>query len=271
MDNAQRRFPRFAAHLPVRVRGFSIGTTNLSLSGAQLAWPAATYELVAGRLAREAFVMRVELPGAAVEVSARVVYVSDGGEEMGSEGYPEANVDASYENFLNKPGEPTKFAYHTLFLVAVLFIVKAGTEHMPSKRIVRLMFEWAMEMMNDWLKHGQKAVICSGLVYRAFDEALYHGHAHRYQIHVDNPYVLRPDGHETAPMPSVEWQIEALGDAADAAREFLRGYATSLGLTAAVASNPDAVAHHVYADFVNPADLQRSRNLTRIGRVKREY
>ena len=71
-------------------------------------------------------------------------------------------------------------------------------------------------------------------------------------------------------MPSVEGQIEALGDAADSAREFLRGYATSLGLSQ-LGSDPDAIAHHVYADFVSPADLQRSRNLTRIGRVKREY
>ncbi|MGD2047128.1 MAG: hypothetical protein PVJ80_08570 [Gemmatimonadota bacterium] len=196
---------------------------------------------------------------------------SDDGEEMGSDGYPEANVDASYENYLNKPDKPTRFAYHTLFLVAILFIVKAGTEHMPSKKIVRLMFEWAMEMMNDWLKHGQKAVICSGLVYRAFDEALYHEHPHRYQIHVDNPYVLHPDGPDDAPLPSLGGQLDALGDEAKMARQFLAAYATSLGLTSTVAADPDAVAHHVYADFVNPADLQRSRNLTRIGRVKREY
>lgn len=194
---------------------------------------------------------------------------SDDGQEMGTDGYPEANVDASFETYVNTPDRPTKFAYHTLFMVAMLFIVKAGTEHMPSKRLVRLMFEWALEMMNDWLKHGQKAVICSGLVYRAFDEALYHGHPHRYQIHVDNPYVLRPDGPDT--MPSIAGQIDALGDSADAARQFLAGYATSLGLTN-LASDPDAIAHHVYADFVSPADLQRSRrNLTRIGRVKREY
>lgn len=195
---------------------------------------------------------------------------SDDGDEMGTEGYPEENVDASFEQYVNKPDRPTKFAYHTLFLVAMLFIVKAGTEHMPSKKIVRLMFEWAMEMMNDWLKHGQKAVICSGLVYRAFDEALYHDHPHRYQIHVDNPYVLRPDGPAGTPPPSLAGQIEALGDAADSARQFLQGYATSLGI-ADGATDPDAVAHHVYADFVSPADLQRSRNLTRIGRVKREY
>ena len=195
---------------------------------------------------------------------------SDDGEEMGTEGFPEANVDAAFESYVNQPDRPTKFAYHTLFLVAMLFIVKAGTEHVPSKRIVRLMFEWALELMNEWLKDGQKAVICSGLVYRAFDEARYHGHAHRYQVHVDNPYVIRPDGNHPTPMPSVAGQIDALGDAADSAREFLRGYATSLGLSQ-LGSDPDAIAHHVYADFVSPTDLQRSRNLTRIGRVKREY
>jgi len=106
-------------------------------------------------------------------------------------------------------------------------------------------------------------------VYRAFNEALYHGHPHRYQIHVDNPYVLGPDGN--APKPSLGGQLQALGAEADMARQFLMAYATSLGLSSAVASDPDAVAHHVYADFVSPADLQRSRNLTRIGRVKREY
>ena len=195
---------------------------------------------------------------------------SDDGEEMGTDGYPEANVDASFEAYVNEPDRPTKFAYHTLFLVAMLFIAKAGTEHVPSKRIVRLMFEWALEMMNEWLKHGQKAVICSGLVYRAFDEALYHGHAHRYHVHVDNPYVLRPDAPVGAPRPRLGAQLTALGDSADLARQFLEAYATSLGLDAA-ASEPDVVAHHVYPDFVSPADLQRSPNLTRIGRVKREH
>jgi hypothetical protein len=152
----------------------------------------------------------------------------------------------------------------------MLFIAKAGTEHVKNRRLVRLMFEWAMEMINEWLRHGQKAVICSGLVYRSFDEARYHGHPHRYQIHVDNPYVLHPDAPDAAPPPELGPRIAALGEAADSAREFLRAYATSLGLTG-IASDPDAVAHHVYADFVSPADLQRSRNLTRIGRVKREY
>jgi len=194
---------------------------------------------------------------------------SDSGEEMGSEGYPEGNIEASYERYITTPDNPTTFAYHTLFLVAILFIEKAGTEHMPGKKIVRLLFEWAMEMINEWLNDGKKAVICSGLVYRAFNEALYHGHPHRYQIHVDNPYVLGPDGN--APKPSLGGQLQALGAEADMARQFLMAYATSLGLSSAVASDPDAVAHHVYADFVSPADLQRSRNLTRIGRVKREY
>jgi hypothetical protein len=194
---------------------------------------------------------------------------SDEGQEMGTEGYPEANVDESFETYVNRPDRPTKFAYHTLFLVAFLFIAKAGTEHLPSKRIVRLMLEWALEMMNEWLKHGERAVICSGLVYRAFDEALYHGHAHRYQIQVDNPYVIPLDGHDGSP-PSLARQVAALGEAADSARRFLQGYAFSLGLDQA-ASDPDAIAHHVHADFVNPADLQRSDNLTRIGRVKREY
>jgi cell wall-associated NlpC family hydrolase len=192
---------------------------------------------------------------------------SDAGEEMGSEGYPEANVDASFEEWVNKPDHPTKFAYHTLFMVAMLFIVKAGTEHVPGKKIVRLMFEWALEMINEWLKDGQKAVICSGLVYRAFDGALYHDLPHRYQIHVDNPYVLPPDN---APPPSLAGQLAALGDSADAARRFLQAYGSSLGFDDAN-SDPDTIAHHVYADFVSPADLQRSRNLTRIGRVKREY
>ncbi len=196
---------------------------------------------------------------------------SDEGEEMGSQGYPEAPVDESFETYVNAPDHPTKFAYHTLFLVAMLFIAKAGTHYMPGKKLVRLMLEWALEMMNEWLKHGQKAVICSGLVYRSFDEALYHGHPHRYRIHVDNPYVLPPDGSDRVPRPSLAGQFEALGDAADLARQFLRSYAESLGLTEQVASDPDAVAHHVYADFVSPADLQRSRNLTRIGRVKRPY
>ena len=194
---------------------------------------------------------------------------SDAGQEMGTEGYPEGNVDASFESYVNQPDRPTKFAYHTLFLVAFLFIMKAGTEHVPSKRIIRLMLEWALEMMNEWLKHGQRAVICSGLVYRAFDEARYHGHAHRYQIHVDNPYVI-PDGPDGSPAPSLARQVAALGDAADSARQFLQGYGTSLGLDQA-ASDLDALAHHVHADFVSPADLQRSQNLTRIGRVKREY
>lgn len=195
---------------------------------------------------------------------------SDDGHEMGSEDYPEANVDASIQRYVNEPDHPTTFAYHTLFMVAMLFIFKAGTEHMPSKKIVRLMFEWALEMMNDWLKHGQKAVICSGLVYRAFDEALYHGHPHRYQIHVDNPYVLPPGEPGDAGPPALSQRVEALGDSAGSAREFLQGYATSLGIPQET-SDPDAAAHHVYADFVSPADLQRSPNLTRIGRVKREY
>ena len=189
---------------------------------------------------------------------------ADSGEEMGTEGYPEANVDASFERYVNKPDDPTKFAYHTLFLVAVLFVVKAGTEHVVPKKLVRLMFEWAMEMINEWMKKGQRAVICSGLVYRSFDEAVYHGHTHRYQIHVDNPYVVPPN----SPMPSLAERLEALDDAADVARSFLETYAASLGLNDV---DPDAIAHHVYADFVSPADLQRSRNLTRIGRVKREY
>jgi len=193
---------------------------------------------------------------------------SDDGEEMGTAGYPEANVDASFETYVNKPDQPTKFAYHTLFLVAMLFIVKAGTEHMPSKKLVRLMFEWAMEIINEWLNEGQKAVICSGLVYRSFDEALYHDYPHRYQIHVDNPYVLRPDLPDSAPPPGLMGQLSALDDSADLAQQFLSAYATSLGIDGA---DPDSVAHHVYADFVSPADLQRSRNLTRIGRVKREY
>jgi cell wall-associated NlpC family hydrolase len=195
---------------------------------------------------------------------------SDAGEEMGSDGYPEANVDASFEGWVNKPDQPTKFAYHTLFLVAVLFIVKAGTEHVPGKRIVRLMFEWALEVINDWLKDGQKAVICSGLVYRAFREARYHDLPHRYQIYVDNPYVLPPDAPDNAPLPSLAGQLAALGDSADAARRFLQAYGTSLGFDDA-ASDLDAIAHHVYADFVSPADLQWSDNLTRIGRVKRDY
>ncbi|MCA9738278.1 MAG: hypothetical protein KC645_11695 [Gemmatimonadetes bacterium] len=201
---------------------------------------------------------------------------SKDGHGIGEPGWPESDVEQSFARYLNSATGGTRFAYHRMFMVALLFIAKAGTEHVPGKRIVRLLLEWALEVMDQWLSKGTTAVTCSGLVYRGFDEALHGGHPHRYQIAVDNPYVLPApvgavgDAQRAETTARLETALDRLDDGADLARTFLLRYAASTGFDT-VGEDVAAAAAHVYADFVTPADLQRSPNLTLVGRLVREY
>lgn len=197
-------------------------------------------------------------------------FKSSDGHRIGDVGWPESDVETSIARYLNSATGGTKFAYHRMFMVALLFIAKAGTKPLVGKHIVRVLLEWALEVMDQWLSKGTTAVTCSGLVYRAFDEALHGGHPHRYQIEVENPYVLPPPAMDGQPPLDLDASFGQLGDAAGAARTFLERYVASAGLPSGEGDLLRS-AHHVYADFVTPADLERSPNLELIGRVQREY
>ena len=204
-------------------------------------------------------------------------FKSKDGHRLGDPGWPEGDVEASFHKFLNSETGGTKFAYHRLFMVAMLFIVKAGTKRFPyKKKVIRILFEWVLEVMDQWLSKGTVAVTCSGLVYSGFDEAEHNGLPHRYQVSVKNPYVMPPPTLETGLIEhraalghSLERSLESLGKAAGPAQEFLQKYAMSSGLDAG--GDLGSLAAHVYANFVNPADLERSPNLELIGRVQRDY
>jgi len=204
-------------------------------------------------------------------------FKSADGHQLGDPGWPQSEVEASFHKFLNSETGGTKFAYHRLFMVAMLFIVKAGTKKIPfKKKVIRLLFEWALEVIDQWLSKGTVAVTCSGLVYSAFDEAEHNGFPHRYQIGVDNPYVIPAPDADTGPLDgraalgaTLGQSLDRLGKASGPAQEFLEKYAMTTGMNAG--GNLGALAAHVYANFVNPADLERSPNLELIGRVQRDY
>ena len=76
------RYPRFRTMLPVQVRGMTMTTSNLSLSGTQVTCPAMIYRLISAQLDTPPVPVVLTLDDNVLTVEARLVYVSDYDDEF---------------------------------------------------------------------------------------------------------------------------------------------------------------------------------------------
>lgn len=76
MSSDKRQEPRVRVALPVRVRGFSLTTVNLSVSGTQLSCPPMIYSLIGDQLKVPPVELELVLPGGSVAAEAEVLYAS---------------------------------------------------------------------------------------------------------------------------------------------------------------------------------------------------
>ena len=81
MSEDNRAYPRFRIGLPVTALGFEFTTTNLSLSGAQIACSESIYKLISGKLDSRELRLTLHLTQSAIDLTARIPYVSSYGEE----------------------------------------------------------------------------------------------------------------------------------------------------------------------------------------------
>lgn len=81
MSEDNRAYPRFRIGLPVTALGFEFTTTNLSLSGAQISCSESIYKLISGKLDSRNLRLTLHLNQSAIDLMARIPYVSSYGEE----------------------------------------------------------------------------------------------------------------------------------------------------------------------------------------------
>jgi hypothetical protein len=82
MLEEKRAYRRLPVAISVRIGMAQATTTNLSLTGAQIAWPVMSYQLAQRRLDHERLELTLALPGTPFDVLARIVYISDVEDEV---------------------------------------------------------------------------------------------------------------------------------------------------------------------------------------------
>lgn len=185
-------------------------------------------------------------------------YKGDKGEHLGDAGFPPDPLIDKARQYL-KAGE--KFAYHELFLLALLAIFRRMPIPIFLKKLLRPFLEEALSRLNDVLQQGKQPVICSELLYRIFDEAT---PAHHYCLSIEERIDIRKFRRlATAPTTLVSKPAAEDKDAAQFVRlghRFARRY-----LKAKTGGRRRGWNPLVKADFVAPKDLETSKNLKLIG------
>lgn len=185
-------------------------------------------------------------------------YKGDKGEHLGDPLFPAGPPIDVARQYLKTGGN---FAYHQLFLLALLAIFRRAPIPIFLKKLLRPFIKKALGDLNDVLQQGKQPVICSELLYRIFDEAT---PKHHYGLSVKEPINVRQFRRlATAPVTPVSKTGAEDKDAAKFERlshELAQTYVKAKTAVGQKAPNP-----LVKADFVTPRDLEESKNLEMIG------
>lgn len=148
----------------------------------------------------------------------------------------------------------TKFSFEQLFLLIPLVVQRRIPGQPKELRIfLRFLLDSAAGMINDVMAAGKQPMTCSELVFRCFAEA---EPQPKYKL------VLR-DFRRMLPFTAPDDpEIKKLLQQAD---EVAQAYFNSKGHPLPGPGQPPEFSPPVIADFVSPADLQRSLNLEEIG------
>lgn len=188
------------------------------------------------------------------------------GHRLGEAGWPDDPILDTVDGFVEQDG---RYAYEQVLLLAAL----AATRRIPldpvSKRILRTVLDAAADLIAKLIAGGKEPMICSELVSRSFSEAGGKG-----------KYALRIPGISLAARAARLVRMARRGKRPRMdkdTREFERARAAFL--QAYVAARREArpgvarararrIAGVVVPDFVTPRDLERSRDLRVVGRLR---
>ena len=185
-------------------------------------------------------------------------FKSHGGDRLGDPGW---GVDPLKDKAYEYRDSNTEYAYYALILLAFLVVIRKG----PIPRWQRILLAYLVKAAN-WLlkklrREKKEFVVCSEFVYRIFDEAT---PPSQYTIKVGDIISLSalaaPAGLMGAPQKPADSFEKA-------SQEFLRLYFQNKPQLSASAQaiNPPSVT----ADFITPRNLERSRSVELIGRLRK--
>jgi hypothetical protein len=190
-------------------------------------------------------------------------YYSDGREVIGSPNLPIKPV-LDREGFYQQQHD--RYAYEQILLLAMICITRSLPIY--PKQFIKTILEEALDLMKKMSGSNKTPMVCSGLVYRCFDEA---------KPKSDPQYKIRTKEAELALAKAIQYEKMAIGAEVMESEEdkeiillkanFLEGYMfATYGLPPDI-RGLDAVIESVAspADFVTPNGLGRSVNINKLG------